>query len=61
MLLVIHYSLFIVHYSFIIHCTSDNTKNKHDYYSVKDCMKNFSEDLKKHGINYKQLSIINQL
>ena len=34
-------SLF-THYSF------DSTENNHDFYRGKDCMKNFSRDLKKH-------------
>ena len=30
-------------------CSFDVTKNKHDYYRDKDCMKNFCKDLKEHA------------
>ena len=36
-------------YSLFTHCSFDTTENKHDYHRGKDCMKNFSEDLKKHA------------
>ena len=35
--------------SFFRHCSYDKTKNKHDSYRGKDCMKNFSRDLRKHA------------
>ena len=34
-------------YSLFGHCSFDVTKNKHDYYRGKDCMKNLYKDLKK--------------
>ena len=33
-------------YSLITHCSFYTIKNKHDCYKGKNCMKNFSEDLK---------------
>ena len=36
-------------YSLSTHCSFDSTKNKHDYYRGKDCMKNFCKDLRKHA------------
>ena len=30
-----------------MYCSFDATKNKHDYYRGKYCMKNFCKDLKK--------------
>ena len=33
-------------YSLFTHCSVDATKNRLDYYRGKDCMKNFSKDLK---------------
>ena len=44
-------------YSLFTHCLVDNTKNKHDYYRGKDCMKNLCKDLKEHAtkiISYKK-------
>ena len=44
-------------YSLFTHCSFDATKNKHDYYRGKDCLKNFSRELKKHAgkiINYEE-------
>ena len=48
-------------YSLFTHCSVDKTKNKHDYYRSKDCMKNFCEDLKEHAtkiINYEKKEMI---
>ena len=42
-------------YSLFINCSFDATKNKLHCYRGKDCMKNFSQDLKEHAtkiINY---------
>ena len=42
-------------YSLFTHCSFDVSKNKHNYYRGKDCMKDFSIDLRKHAtkiINY---------
>ena len=36
-------------YSLFTHCSFDETKNKLDYYSGKDCMKKFCKDLKTHA------------
>ena len=44
-------------YSFFTHCSFDTTKNKFDYYSGKNCMKNFCLDLREHAtkiINYEK-------
>ena len=44
-------------YLLFTHCSFDATKSKHDYYRAKDCMKNFSIELKKHvakTINYEK-------
>ena len=35
--------------SLLTHYSFDATKNKHDYYRCKDCMKNFYRDLRKHA------------
>ena len=48
-------------YSLLSHCLFDKTKNKLDYYRGKNCMKNFSFDLREHAekiINYEQAKII---
>ena len=37
-------------YSLFTHCSFDVTKNKHDYYRGKDCMKNFRKSLKESAI-----------
>ena len=36
-------------YSLFADCSFDVTRNKPDYHRGKDCMKNFSEDLKEHA------------
>ena len=36
-------------YSLFPHCAFDTTKNKLDYYSSKNCMKNFCLDLREHA------------
>ena len=36
-------------YSLFAHCSFGATKNKHDYYRGKDCMKNFCKKLKEHA------------
>ena len=36
-------------YCIFTHSQFDATKNKHDYYRGKDCMKKISNDLKKHA------------
>ena len=36
-------------YLFFTQCSFDVIKNKRNYYRGKDCMKNFSRDLKKHA------------
>ena len=44
-------------YSLFTHCSFDTTKNKLDYYRVKNCMKNFCLDLREHAtkiINYEK-------
>ena len=44
-------------YSLFTHCSFDTTKNKLDYYSGKNCMKNFCLDLREHAtkiINYEK-------
>ena len=48
-------------YSLFSHILFDKTKNKLDYYRTRNCMKNFSLDLREHAekiINYKQAKII---
>ena len=48
-------------YSLFTHCSFDTTKNKLDYYRGKNCMKNFSLDLREHAtkiINYKKKEMI---
>ena len=43
--------------SLFTHCSFDRTKNKLDYYSGKNCMKNFCLDLREHAtkiINYEK-------
>ena len=48
-------------YSLFSHCLFDKTKNKLDYYRSKNCMKNFSLDLREHAekiINYEQAKIM---
>ena len=43
------------------HCSFDTTKNKLDYYSGKNCMKNFCLDLKEHAtkiIDYEKKELI---
>ena len=48
-------------YSLFSHFLFDKTKNKLDYYRDKNCMKNFSLDLREHAekiINYEQAKII---
>ena len=48
-------------YSLFSRCLFDKTKNKLDYYRGKNCMKNFSLDLREHAekiINYEQVKII---
>ena len=48
-------------HSLFKHCSFDKTKNKLDYYRGKDCMKNFSKDLREHAtkiINYKKKKMI---
>ena len=36
-------------YLLFINCSFDTTNNKLDYYRGKDCMKNFSIDLREHA------------
>ena len=36
-------------YSIFTHCSFDKSKNKLNYYRGKDCMKNFSKDLREHA------------
>ena len=48
-------------YSSFTHCSVNTTKNKHDYYRGKGCMKNFCKDLKEHAtkiINYEKKEMI---
>ena len=48
-------------YSLFAQCSFDTTKNKLDYYSGKNCKKNFCLDLREHAtkiINYKKKEII---
>ena len=48
-------------YSLFTHCSFDTTKNKLDYYSGKNCMKNFCLDLREHAtkiINYEKIEMI---
>ena len=47
-------------YSFSMHFSFDTTRNKLGYYRVKNCMKNFCLNLKKHPtkiINYEKKTI----
>ena len=47
--------------SLLTHYSFDATKNKHDYYRRKDCMKNFYRDLRKHAtkiISYEKKEMI---
>ena len=48
-------------YAIFISCSFDESKNKLNYYSGKDCMKKFCKDLKEHAtriINYEKKKII---
>ena len=48
-------------YSIFTSCSSDESKNKLNYYRGKDCMKRFCKDLKEHAtriINYEKKKII---
>ena len=48
-------------YSLFSHCLFDKTKNKLDYYRGKNCMKNFSLDLREQAkriISYKEAKAI---
>ena len=48
-------------YSLFTHCSFDTTKNKLDYYSGKNCMKNVCLDLREHAtkiINYEKIEMI---
>ena len=48
-------------YSLFTHCSFDRTKNKFDYYSGKNCMKNFYLNLREHAtkiINYEKKEMI---
>ena len=48
-------------YSLFTHCSLDATKNKDDYYRGKDCMKRFSDDLKRHAtkiMSYEKREIV---
>ena len=48
-------------YSLFTHCSFDTTKNKLDYYRVKNCMKIFCLDLREHAtkiINYEKKEMI---
>ena len=36
-------------YSLFTHCSFDATKNNHNYYRGKDCMKYICKDLRKHA------------
>ena len=48
-------------YSLFTYCSFDVTKNKHDYYRDKKCMKKFCKDLRKHAtkiINYEKKEMI---
>ena len=48
-------------YSIFTHCSFDESKNKLNYYRGKDCMKNFSKDLREHAskiINYEKKKMI---
>ena len=48
-------------YSIFTHCSSDQSKNKLNYYRGKDCMKTFSKDLREHAskiINYEKKKMI---
>ena len=48
-------------YSLFTHCSFDATKNKDDYYRVTDCMKRFSDHLKRHAtkiMSYEKREIV---
>ena len=48
-------------YSLFTQCSFDTTKNKHDYYRGKNCMKNFCLDVREHAtktINYEKKEMI---
>ena len=48
-------------FSIFTHCSFDKSKNKFNYYRVKDCMKKFSKDLREHVskiINYEKKKMI---
>ena len=48
-------------YSLFTYCYFDTTKNKLDYYRVKNCMKKFCLDLREHAtkiINYEKKVMI---
>ena len=48
-------------YSFFTNCSFDTTKNKLDYYTGKNCMKNFCLDFREHAtkiINYQNKEMI---
>ena len=48
-------------YSIFTRCSFDKSKNKLNYYRGKDCMKNFSKDLREHAskiINYEKKKMI---
>ena len=48
-------------YSLFRYCSFNTTKNKLDYYRVKNCMKNFCVDLREHAtkiINYEKKEMI---
>ena len=48
-------------YSLFTHCSFDKVKKKIDYYRVKDCMKKFCKDLRKHAtkiVNYEKKKMI---
>ena len=48
-------------YSLFTHSSLDATKNKDDYYRGKDCMKRFSDDLKRHAtkiMSYEKREIV---
>ena len=48
-------------YSIFTHCSLDKSKNKLNYYRGKDCMKNFSKDLRERAskiIDYEKKKMI---
>ena len=48
-------------YSIFTHCSFDKSKNKLNYYRGKDCMKNFSKDLRERAskiIDYEKKTMI---